>query len=320
MLVGGASIFAGYKSLFEGAFGSINALSETLVRTVPLLTIALGLTFAFRAGVWNLGGEGQFMIGALAATVVGLYLKAPFPITLIVMFWASLISGSAWGGIPGILKASLGMNEILTSLMLNYVVAYFVSYLLFNQLMDPASVAPQTAYISESGWMPRLILGTRLHAGILIALALVLITYITLNKTVLGYKLRALSFTRVARYSGINIRRYTLIAMMISGAFAGISGMLEVSGIHHRLRGDISPGFGFIGVLIAILGGLDPIWVSIAAFVYSAIMVGSSNMQIITGVHTSISYIFQGIIPIVFLSIRFLGSYKIVFTTNKKKV
>ena len=125
---------------------------------------------------------------------------------------------------------------------------------------------------------------------------------------------------KAARYSGINVSKYIIVAMLLSGAFAGFAGAIEISGIHHRLRGDFSPGFGFIGILIAVLGNLNPVWISLVAFIYSALMVGSSAMQITTGIHTSISLIFQGVIPIIFLIVRYLGSYKIKLIRGKNKM
>ncbi len=317
MYAGGADMFEGYTALFKGAFGSVGAISETLVKMVPLLIISMGLLMAYRAGVWNIGAEGQFYSGALMATVVGLYFQAPFPIPLILMLIGGFLGGLIWGFIPGFLKAKFGMNEILTTLMLNYVIAYFISYLLYNPLMDPASVVPQTTYITQDSWMPRLLAGTRLHVGIIIALLWSVLTFILVRKTTLGYSISVTRNVKCARYSGINVAKYIIIAMVLSGAFAGLAGGIEVSAIHHRLRGDISPGYGFIGVLIAVMGNLNVVWVTLVAFIYSGIMVGSSAMQIVTGVHTSISFIIQGIIPIIFLVVRFLGTYKITLKSEK---
>jgi general nucleoside transport system permease protein len=290
LLILGANPIQAYGALVEGAFGSGNALAETAVKAVPLLLVGLGICIAFRANVINIGGEGQMVIGAIFGTVVGLALAGePGWLVIPLALFAGFVGGAFWGAIPGALKAYFNVNEILSTVMMNAIAVQIMNYLLRGPLIDPAqaelaSKIPQTAPLDLAFRLPRLV-PTRLHLGAAIAIGLAILVYILLWRTTLGYRIRAVGQNPDAsRYGGIRVRRQVVIALLLSGAFAGLAGVIQVYGLNYRMITDGSAtGFtgsaGFNGIVAALFGQLHPIGTIPAAFFFGALLVGANSLQ-----------------------------------------
>ena len=279
-----------YGAMLEGAFGSPNALAETLVKATPLLFVGLGISIAFRGGVINIGGEGQYIVGALMATVFAL--NAPSLPTWILIALALLLGflgGALWGAIAGALKAYLNVNEILSTIMLNQIAVQSMNFLLVGPLIDPvqaaaASQIPQTARFAAAFDLPRWI-PTRLHLGAALAVLLAGLVYLFLWRTAIGYRIRAVGLNpHASRYAGIRVNRYTVLALLLSGAFAGLAGAVQVLGVSHRMLTDGSAtgftgGVGFNGIVAALFGQLHPIGTIPAAFLFGGLLVGANSLQ-----------------------------------------
>jgi simple sugar transport system permease protein len=308
----GADLGLALGSLFRGAFGSRNALLETLVQATPLIFTGLAVMVAFRGRIWNIGAEGQFFAGAIAATWVSLNLAhLPRPLFLTLIILTAGLGGAFWGWIPGILKTRFGASEIIVTVMMNYIIQYLLSFLLSTVWRQSGDFFLQSARFSEATYFPT-ILDSRLHLGFFVALATAVLTYILLWRTPLGYEIRAIGENpRASRYKGIPINRVIVLVMLISGAIAGLAGGSELAGLHHRLRLDISTGYGFTGILIALLGRLHPVGVILAAIFFGALVNGSTSMQIFTGVPVALVYSIQGIVLIFLLTTEVVTRYRI---------
>lgn len=286
----GANPFVAYSALLKGAFGSQNALADTIVRATPLLLVGLGICIAFRAGVINIGGEGQIIAGALPATLLGLmYPEAPALLLVPAAMLLGFMGGAVWGGIPGVLKAYFNVNEILSTIMLNIIAVQFMNFLLRGPMIDPvqleaASRIPQTARLAAQFDLPRLV-PTRLHLGALLAVVLAVLVYILLWRTTIGYRIRAVGLSPDAsRYAGINVKRNIVLALLLSGAFAGLAGAVQVYGVNHRMFTDGSAagftgGAGFNGIVAALFGKLHPLGTIPASFIFGALIVGANSLQ-----------------------------------------
>jgi general nucleoside transport system permease protein len=298
MRLAGASPVAAYRVMIEGAVGGQLQITETLLKAGPLLLMGLGLTVAFRSKMWNLGGEGQYFMGALAGTVVGLAFRPAWPAVILIpaMLVTGAVGGALWAGLAAWLKIRRGISEIISTLMLNYIAVFLVSYLVRGPLKDPASFLPQTAQLVGPARMPTLF-GTRIHIGVLLAVLLLPTVYVMLWKTSLGFRLRAIgSSQNVARYAGMNVPRGLAFALLCSGALAGLTGTIEVSALHSRLKDTISGNYGFTGILVALLGRLHPIGVLLAALFFAALANGAQTMHSLYGLPVALAQIIQGLI------------------------
>ena len=257
----GVNPIEAYKALLEGAFGSKNAIADTIVKATPLLLVGVGICIAFRGGVINIGGEGQLVVGALSATFLGLsFPDAPGWLIIPLALLAGFLGGAVWGGIPGVLKAYFNVNEILSTIMMNQIAVQGMNFLLRGPMIDPvqleaASKIPQTARLARLFDLPRLV-PTRLHLGAALAILAAILVYILLWKTTTGYRIRAVGLNQYAsRYAGINVKRYIVLSLLLSGAFAGLAGAVQVYGVNHRMFTDGSAtGFtgsaGFNGIAV----------------------------------------------------------------------
>jgi simple sugar transport system permease protein len=302
-----------YKALWEGAFGSSNAFAETLVKATPLLLVAIGICISFRGDVINIGGEGQMVIGAILATWVGLSLTSlPGWLVIILAMLAGFLGGAIWGGIPGILKAYFRVNEILSTVMMNAIAVQLMNFLLRGPMIDPsqaqlASKIPQTARLLEIFRLPRLA-PTRLHLGALIAVVLAFLVYILLWRTTLGYRIRAVGQNpHASRYAGINVPRHIVLALLLSGAFAGLAGAIQVFGVNYRMITDGSAsGFtgnaGFNGIVAALFGQLHPIWAIPASVLFGALLVGANQMQRVVQVPSALVIALNGLVVVFVVS------------------
>lgn len=293
----GADPLQAYSVMFKGAFGGQRQITATLLKTCPILLIGLGMTIAFRARVWNIGGEGQYFMGALFGGLVALYLfKLPQPILWICLLLAGILGGMLWALIPAIFKIRFGMNEIISTLMLNYIAVLLVTYLTRGPLQEPGGVLPNSAQFNPKTQLPA-IPGTHIHVGVVLILILVPLVYVLLWKTPLGFKLRAVgSRSSVAQYAGISVNRAILAAMLLSGGLAGLSGIIEVLMIHTRLKSTISGGYGFSAVLVALLGRTNPFGVVLASFFFAALIIGAQTMNVLSGLPPELADAIQAVI------------------------
>ena len=313
LLVGAAVIAASgtnameaYGNLFDGAFGSPKAIMQTVLQATPMLFTGLAAVVAFRGKIWNIGGEGQFLAGAMMTTWVSINLANwPQPILLPVIILAAMAGGAIWAGIAGYLRAKFQVNEIIVTVMLNYIIEFIMSYMLQNHWTDPKSSYPQSISFDPASYFPPLF-GSKLHIGLILVLVMAFLVYLLLWKTPLGYEIRAIGVNpTAAKYKGINVPRTIMLTMLISGALAGLGGGTEIAGIHHRLRLDISAGYGFTGILVAMMGQLHPLGVIISAFFFGALVNGSYLMQIKSQVPVALVHSIQGLI-LFFLVIAFV--------------
>jgi len=313
LLALGANPAKAYGALLEGAFGSSNAVAETVVKAVPLLLVGIGICISFRGNVINIGGEGQMIIGALLGTLVGLSLPTwPGWVVVPLALLAGFVGGAIWGGIPGVLKAYFNANEILSTVMMNAIAVQIMNYLLRGPMIDPAQLKlasriPQTARLEQAFRLPRLA-PTRLHLGAAIAVVLAILVYILLWRTTLGYRIRAVGQNPDAsRYGGIKVKQHVVMALLLSGAFAGLAGAVQVYGLNYRMITDGSAtGFtgsaGFNGIVAALFGQLHPIGAIPASFLFGALLVGGNKLQRVMQVPSAFITTLNGLVVIFVVS------------------
>lgn len=302
--ISGSNPLEAYSIMIKGAFGGQRQITETLLKTCPILLIGLGMTVAFRARVWNIGGEGQYYIGALFGGLVALYwVKLPQPLLWICLLLAGVIGGMLWALIPAVFKIRFGMNEIISTLMLNYIAILSMTYLTRGPLQEPGGVLPVSAKFDRITQLP-VLPGTRIHLGVFLAFLLVPLIYVLLWKTPLGFRLRVVgSRPSVAQYAGISVNRAILTAMLISGGMAGLAGIIEVLMIHTRLKGTISGGYGFSAVLVALLGRMNPAWVAVASVFFAALIIGAETMHVLSGLPPELADAIQAVIVLSVLAV-----------------
>jgi ABC-type uncharacterized transport system permease subunit len=291
-----------YGEMLVGAFGSANALAETLVYTTPILLTGLAAIVCFRCGMWNLGAEGQLYLGAIAAVGIGFNkVGLPGPLLLPAMALGAMAAGALWGAVPALLRTRLGANEVITTIMMNFLALILATYLISGPWASGST--PVTKPIVEAGYLPILLPGTRLHVNVVGALALAAVLWIVLARTVLGYEIRAVGLNpRAAQVAGIPVERVIVVSFLISGAIAGFAGFNEVAGIHHNLPDRMSPGFGFTGVAVALLADLNPAWAVVSALFIGGLNVGADSMQRAIGVPVALVWVIEGLILLALLT------------------
>lgn len=317
----GTNPWEAYRALFIGAFGSTNALADTVVKATPLLFVGLGICIAFRGGVLNIGGEGQLVTGAIASTAVALAIPSwPGWLIIVLSLIAGTLAGAIWGGIAGFLKAHLNVNEILSTIMLNYIAVFGMNYLLRGVMMDPlqitlGSFTPQTARLPRAADLPRLV-PTRLHFGAVIAIILAIAVYVLLWRTTIGFRIRTVGKNlRAALAAGVRTKRYMVLSLVLAGAFAGLGGAVEVLGLHHRMFTDGSAfGFtgsaGFNGIVAALFGQLHPIGTIPASFLLGALLTGANKMQRIMQVPSALIGALNGLIVLLVVGSEILRRHQ----------
>lgn len=342
-MVGGEP-FKVMKFFFEATFGSWAVISDTLVKATPLILVGLACTVAFKMKLWNIGAEGQFYMGAFFASLVVLVPLVPPEtsafIVLPLMAIMGLIGGAVWGFIPGVLKAKLQVNEIITTLMLNYVAILWNNFWIFNKWSDAGF--QMTPVFEKSAWLARItdyarpysefietggglatfmtsiglsrISGMTLHLGFIIAVVTAVVIWWILERSKWGYEIKLIGDNKeAARYAGINITRNIILVMMLSGALAGLAGMTEITGVVHRLQEKISPGYGFTGIIIAWLAKLNPFAVILVSILFGALLVAGREIQ-----PAGLSQLLQGIILFMVISSDVLLRYQIHFVRLRK--
>ncbi len=309
LLLLGSDPIEAYSALIRGALGNVSGITQTLTKATPLLLVGLGICIAFRGGVINIGGEGQIVVGALAATAFAVgFEKLPGLILLPLTLLSGAAAGLVWGGIPGLLKARLGVNEILTTVMMNQIALRLMNFLLRGPLLDPEHVAagtsiPQSATLPESVWLPRLVPRTLFHSGVFLAVLLALAVYFLLWRTTIGYRIRAVGLNpNASRYAGIPVPKYVTLSLALSGMLCGLAGTVEVLGVHHRMLEGLSGGYGFSGIVAALFGKLHPLGAIPASALFGALLVGADKMQRAVQVPSALAIALQGLVVLFVVS------------------
>ena len=298
----GENPFRIYAILFRGAFGSIDAIGLVLFNAVPLIFTGLAVSFAFRAGLFNIGGEGQLYVGAFVCTLAGLAFGGlPALILIPLLILASAAGGALWAAVPGFLKARFGVHEVINTIMMNFIAVGLTSYFVINLLREPGQMTPQTSEIALAGHLPRLAgplsrigiplpQANPLNFSLVLALGAVWLAWYILYRTSLGYEIRAVGMNaKAAEYAGINVRRTVVLAMLVSGAFAGIMGF------RHRFLDNFSSGLGFMGIAVALLGKNTPLGVLLAALLFGVLNTGALEIDIFTDVPRELILVLQAV-------------------------
>jgi general nucleoside transport system permease protein len=316
-LAGGDPI-AAYAQIARSSFGGLDVFSDTLVKAIPLMLVGLACAVAFRMRLWNIGAEGQFFLGAWGASAVVLAPLLPAETSRWVMIPAMMIAGMAagalWGFVPGFLKARFQVNEIISTLMLNYIAIAWNDFFIFGVWSEGGFQMSRT--FPRSAWLPRLtdfaaavdaFSGLTTHLGLLFALVAAVLVWWLLQRSRWGYEIRLIGDNpRAAEYAGVPIGRYAVLVMMLSGALAGLAGMSEISGVVHRLQGSISPGYGFTGIIIAWLAKLNPFAIILVAVLFGALILAGREIQ-----PSGIPRLIQGIVLVCLIASDFLLRYRV---------
>jgi ABC-type uncharacterized transport system permease subunit len=314
----GGNPFRSYAHIARASFGSLGVFSDTLVKATPLILVGLACSIAFRMRLWNIGAEGQFYLGAFGASAVVLIPLLPentspwIFIPMMILF--GMIAGAAWGFIPGFLKARYNVNEVISTLMLNYVAVAWNNYFIYAIWSEGGF--QMSRMFQKNAWLPRLsdfaeqiplFRGLTTHLGLLIGIVAAVVVWFILYRSRWGYEIRLIGDNpQAARYAGINIRRNTILVMAVSGALAGLAGMSEITGVVHRLQGSISPGYGFTGIIIAWLAKLNPLVVIIVSILFGALILAGREIQ-----PSGIPKMIQGIILVSLIASDFFLKYRI---------
>ena len=299
-------------ALWRGSFGSAYALhSATLVRATPLVLAGLAVTVAFRAGILNIGAEGQLVAGAAAAAAVAGALSsgALLPLALPAALVAAMLAGAAWAGIAALLRARFGVLDVISTIMLNFVAGFVVSWLVRGPLQEPSRIYPQTMTLDEAARLPRLLEGSRLHAGALLAAAAAVLLWIVLGRTAAGFRLRAVGANpRAAATAGlIRVERVAAGAFLASGALAGLAGGVELTGVTFALYENLSPGYGFTAIAVALLARLHPLGVVATGVMFGALQAGATAMQRDAGVPSVFVAVIEATVILMVLAAERLG-------------
>ena len=291
-------------SFFQGTFGTTHGLASVLLRTTPLLLTGLGVAVAFRTKIINIGAEGQLYIGALITTWAGVSIDVSGPLYIPFLMVISFLAGGAWASVASFFKAKFGTSEFLITFMMNFIAIYLTSWAIVGPLKGSTIGLAQTDDIARTAFLPTFG-DTRVHIGIIIAILACITIYYFLTRTKKGFEIRAVgSSPAAARTAGINTFSTIMLAMMISGGLAGLAGMIEVTGIHHRLIDGISPGYGYTGIVIALVPNLNPIGIIPTAFLFGITFAGTDSVHRIAGLPIGIVYAIQGIVMLAIIILR----------------
>ena len=316
----GFNAFFALHTFFISPISTTYGISELLVKATPLALIATGLAFCFKNNIYNIGAEGQLTMGAIFGGGIGIYFHDTNSFWLLpLMIIGGAIGGSLWAMIPALLKNKFNTNEILTSLMLVYVALFILDFLVVGPWRDPEGYSfPKTRHFSDSGRMPLLFEGLRIHIGLIITLILIFISWFVFAKTIFGFQLKVSGFSPIAaRYAGFNQKILIYLAFGICGAFAGIAGLAEVSGPIGLIYRDISPNYGFTAIIVAFLGRLHPLGIIFASLVIALTYLGAEDAQLFMQVPAAVGFLFQGLVLFYLLGADFLVKYKLEFKKSR---
>jgi ABC-type uncharacterized transport system permease subunit len=307
----GVNPVAAYSTLFSGAFGTLYGLSETLVKTTPLILCGLAVAVGLKMRLWNIGAEGQFVVGFLAATLIALrFPQLPALLLLPLLAITALIAAGVWAGIAGLLKARLGVSEIITTLLMNWVAILFSQYFAYGPLKGPDGF-PYSPAFCTGACLPSIGWG-RVNVGIFLALAVAVILYLVLQHTLWGFEVRVIGDSpKAARAAGMKIERNIVLVLALAGGLAGLAGFTEASGIEHRLSPHTALGYGYTAILVAWLARSHPLLVILVAFLFGGLYTGGEMIQVGMGVPVAVIRILQGAILFFLLAGDFLMNYRI---------
>jgi general nucleoside transport system permease protein len=309
----GADVAEAFSALVQGAFGSTRQFLETINRATPLILTGLAAAIAFRAKIWNIGAEGQLLAGAIAAywTVTTLTWLPPALLFLATLLM-SFLAGALVGLIAGVLKTRFNVDVIISTVMINYIIAFILSLLVDTVYRDPESYYKYSPKIPAVAEFPVIFEGYRLHAGVVVAIIVAVIIYLLMEKSPRGFEIQAIGHNQTAsEFKGISGSRTLLFVMLISGGVAGLAGGGELGGLIHRLRLDISPGYGFTGIIVAMLAGLHPLGILLTALLFGSLLTGSLKMQIVAGIPVALVYAIQAIVLLFVIAAEFFTLYEI---------
>ncbi len=310
--MGGGDPWAAYSHIAKYSLGSVGVLSDTMVKAIPLMLVGLACSIAFRMKLWNIGAEGQFFLGAFGASMVVLLpilpVDAPKWLFIITMAFFGMLFGALWGFIPGLLKARFNVNEIISTLMMNYIAIEWNNYFIYAVWSEGGF--QMSRMFQRNAWLPRLsdlakrwpfFSGLTTHFGLVFAILAAIILWLVLTKSKWGYEIRLIGDNpRAAEYAGVSIRKNIILVMMVSGALAGLAGMAEIGGVVHRLQGAISPGYGYTGIIIAWLAKLNPLAVVLASVLFGALILAGREVQ-----PSGIPTLIQGVIMVALIASEF---------------
>ncbi len=313
ILLAGASVFSSYRIMAAAAFGNVYAITETLVRAAPMIFTGLAVAVAFRAKFWNIGAEGQLLVGAAASCAIGA-VEIPGPIAILAMAIAGAIAGGLAALVPALLRVKLKVDDVVSSLLLNSVIFFALTALIEGPWKDSLSGYPISPPILDTAIFPVFIAGTRLHLGVIAALLMSPIIWFVISRSVLGFSITVTGENpEAARYAGINTEQVLISTALLSGALAGLAGVCEVGGVHYQVMAEISPGYGYSGIVIAMLARLNPLGVVPAAIFLSAVMTGADAMSRATGVPAFLSDVIQGTALLSMLAALLFMNYRLRF-------
>lgn len=298
IVVTGADVVAAYGGLFMGAIGSPRAIAYTLVEATPYIFGGLAVLIGFRAGLFNIGVEGQIAVGSMCAAIIGAFVPLPPVIHVVVAFVAGALGGALWGAIPGWLRARTGAHEVITTIMFNYIAIRGTDYLIKVPFLDRASSSQRTPFIAPSAEIPFLFgADNRLHGGFVLAVLAAIAVAWLLRRTIIGFEIRTAGANPdAAHYAGMNVARTIIITMALSGLMAGMAGASQVLGLEHNLKASFSAGYGFDSIAIALLAASNPIGVIPAAFFWGALRNGAGLMQLNSGISINLINIIQALV------------------------
>jgi len=326
LAVGGGNPWATYAHIARASFGSVGVFSDTLVKATPLILVGLACTVAFRMKLWNIGAEGQFFIGAFGASAVVLIPllpeTAPTWLFIITMIIAGMFCGAIFGLIPGVLKAVFNVNEVISTLMLNYIAVAWNNFFIFAIWTEGGF--QMSKVFPKNAWLPRLtdlgseypfFRGLTTHFGLIIAVVAAVVLWFILYRSKWGYEIRLIGDNpKAANYAGIPIKKHIILVMAVSGALAGLAGMSEISGVVHRLQGAISPGYGFTGIIVAWLAKLNPIAVIFVSILFGALILAGREIQ-----PSGVPKMIQGVILVCLIASDFLIRYRVKLIRNSEE-
>jgi ABC-type uncharacterized transport system permease subunit len=324
--LGGGNPWKAYVHIARYSFGSVGVISDTMVKATPLMLVGLACSLAFRMRLWNIGAEGQFFLGAFGASLIVLLPVLPEESPkwqfIVLMVLSGMLFGAIWGVIPGFLKAKFNVNEIISTLMMNYIAVEWNNYFIYAVWSD--SGFQMSRMFQRNAWLPRLsdyaermpaFSGLTTHLGLVFALVAAVILWVVLSKSQWGYEIRLIGDNpRAARYAGISIGRNIVLVMLVSGALAGLAGMSEISGVVHRLQGAISPGYGYTGIIIAWLAKLNPLAVILASILFGALILAGREVQ-----PSGIPTLIQGVIMVCVIASVFFLRNRITITRRTEE-
>ena len=310
----GRSVATVFGAMWDGSFGSPYGQAQTILAAVPLTFTGLAVAIAFRMRLWNIGAEGQFYLGAFgAAAVAYAWPSWPRPLLLLLMMGGGMLGGALWAFVPGLLRARLDVNEIVPTLLLNYVGILLVDFMVHGPWSDPQAFGfPLGKTFTDEATLPTLG-DTAVHAGAIVAAFAAVVIFIVLRRTTWGYRVRVIGENaRAARYAGFSIERNVVVVMMLAGALAGLGGMVEVSGVVHKIQANISPGFGYTGIIIATMARFSPLIIVPTALLFGALVVAGNELQTV-GLPSEIVLMLQAVILLFALAGELLVQYRIAW-------